>query len=342
MSRPIFTSLFLTFVAGLAGSFSAFAQTKPQSNSEPPQDIDVVRVSTTLVTVPVSVMDRNGRFIPDLKQDQFHLFEDGIEQQIAFFDNAEQPFTVALLLDVSDSAAAKLAQIKDAAAAFVNELRPNDRVMIVTFDKRITILCEATSDCDLLNAAIYRAQSGGGTSLYSAIDLVITKRLKRIRGRKAIVLFTDGVDTTSRDATYESTLRTAEELDALIYAIQFNTYADVAKTQTNPASLDPAQGSSSVVTSKGEALTVAYKRAERYLQLLSDKTAGRFYFAASLGHLKEIFARIAAELREQYSLGFYPSNKSATKSRRELKVKVSLPNVAIRSRRSYIYAAPAQ
>jgi VWFA-related protein len=287
-------------------------------------------------------MDRNGRFIPDLKQDQFRLFEDGVEQRIAFFDNEEQPFTVALLLDVSDSTASKLTQIKDAALAFVNELRADDRVMIVTFDKRITILCEATSDRRVFDEAIRRAQSGGGTSLYSAIDLVITKRLKQIRGRKAIVMFTDGVDTTSRDASYESTLRTAEELDAMIYAIQYDTYADVAKTQVD-ASLDPAQMSSGgVVTSKGEPLNVAYKRAERYLQLMPDKTGGRFYYAASLGHLKGIFARIAAELREQYSLGYYPSKKSATKSRRELKLKVSLPNVAIRSRRSYIYTAPAQ
>lgn len=336
--RCILTFLVLLIIAALSKPLWSHSQI--QKESESPQDIDVVRVSTTLVTVPVSVMDRNGRFIPDLKPDQFQLFEDGVEQQIAFFENAEQPFTVALLLDVSDSTAAKLTQMKDAALAFVNELRADDRVMIVTFDKRITILCEATSDRRVLDEAIRRAQSGGGTSLYSAIDLVITKRLKQIRGRKAIVMFTDGVDTTSSDASYESTLRTAEELDALIYAIQYNTYDDVIKTQM--ASLEAGQIGSGVVTSKGEPLNVAYKRAERYLQLMPDKTGGRFYYAASLGRLKEIFAKIAAELREQYSLGYYPSNKSATKSRRELKVKVSLPNVAIRSRRSYIYAAPAQ
>ena len=340
MRRSVFSFLSLAIVAAIGGAFSADAQSKKQSNPEAPQDADVIRVSTTLVTVPVSVMDRNGRFIPDLKQDQFHLFEDGVEQQIAFFENAEQPFTVALLLDTSDSTAEKFKQIKDAAAAFVNELRADDRVLIMTFDKRITILCEATSDRRVLESAISRAQSGGGTSLYDAIDSVITKRLKQIRGRKAIVLFTDGVDTTSRDASYESTLRTAEELDALIYAIQFNTYADVSKPQGD-ASLDPAQMSSGgVVTSKGEPLNVAYKRAERYLQFLTDRTAGRFFYASSLGYLKGIFARIAAELRERYSLGYYPNNKSAVKARRQVKVQVSLSNVALRYRRSYIYSTP--
>jgi VWFA-related protein len=282
-------------------------------------------------------MDRNGRFIPDLKQHQFQLFEDGVEQQIAFFENAEQPFTVALLLDVSDSTVQKLGQIKDAAAAFVNELRADDRVLIMTFDKRVTILCEASSDRRVLESAIDRAQSGGGTSLYEAIDLMSTK-LKRIRGRKAIVLFTDGVDTTSSTASYEGTLRVAEELDALIYTIRYHTYSYVA----NASVVEWGQIGAQVVTSKGEPLNVAYKRGEAYLQFLSDKTAGRFYNAASLSYLKEIFARTAAELREQYSLGYYPSNKSLTKSRRQLKVRVSLPNVAIRSRRSYIYTAPAQ
>lgn len=334
ISRSVRFFFFLPMLAVLWNPAPVLSQIQKQT--EPPQDVDVIRVNTTVVTVPVRVMDRNGRFIPDLKQHQFQLFEDGVEQQIAFFENAEQPFTVALLLDVSDSTVQKLGQIKDAAAAFVNELRADDRVLIMTFDKRVTILCEASSDRRVLASAIGRAQSGGGTSLYEAIDLMSTK-LKRIRGRKAIVLFTDGVDTTSSTASYEGTLRAAEELDALIYTIRYNTYS----AQTASV-VESGQMGAQVVTSKGEPLNVAYKRGEAYLQFLTDKTAGRFYNAASLSYLKEIFARIAAELREQYSLGYYPSNKSATKSRRELKVRVSLPNVAIRSRRSYIYTAPAQ
>jgi Ca-activated chloride channel family protein len=337
ISRTLGAS-FLQLLLATILSVSTFAQDKkPTPPAEP--DVDVLRVDTTLVTVPVSVMDHNGRFIPDLKQDHFHMFEDGVEQQIAFFENAEQPFTVALILDVSDSTVAQLAQIKNAAAAFISELRADDRVMVVTFDKRITILCEPTSDRQLLGTAINRAQSGGGTSLYGAVDLVVRERFKRIRGRKAIVLFTDGVDTTSQNATYESTLHTAEELDALIYTIRYNTYADVAGAEKTSV-MDPVQGTTQMGTPRGESLTVAYKRGENYLKLLSDKTAGRSYDAASLDRLKEIFAKIAAELRQQYSLGFYPSNKSSTKRVRQLKVKVTEPNVVVRSRKTYLYSAP--
>ncbi|HZI49277.1 MAG TPA: VWA domain-containing protein [Pyrinomonadaceae bacterium] len=327
-------SQLILFVATIfLTSVSPSLSLQQETDSPAQQEDDVVRVTTSLVTIPVSVMDRNGRFVSGLEQNQFHLFEDGIEQHIAFFDGAEQAFTVALMLDVSDSTKEKLDEIKNAARAFIDELKENDRVMVVVFDKNITVMCEPTSDRTLVNLAIDRARWGGGTSLYDAVELMATKQLRRIRGRKAIVLFTDGVDTTSSGATYEGTLRAAEELDALIYSIQYNTY-DV---ETPP--LPDGQPAAPVVTSTGEPLSVAYKRAGVYLQSLSDKTAGRFYSATGLKYLRQIFSRIAAELRQQYSLGYYPSNKSAAKRRRDLKVRVNLPGVALRYRRSYIYAA---
>jgi len=327
-------ALSLGLIISLGSSITAIAQVQEPRQPVENQDVEVIKVSTTLVTVPVSVMDPNGRFIADLKQDQFHLFEDGVEQRIAFFENAEQPFTIALMLDVSDSAKEKLAQIKSAATAFIGELKENDRVMVMSFDKNITVLCGPTADRKLVTSAIERLRAGGGTSLYDAVDLMAARQLKKIRGRKAIVLFTDGVDTTSNLATFESTLRAAEELDALIYSIQYNTYNDVAQTQTVPA----GEMGNQVVTSRGEPLSVAYKRAGIYLQTLSENSAGRFYHAAGLNYLKGIFSRIAAELREQYSLGYYPSNKSEDKKKREVRVRVSMPSVALRYRRSYIYS----
>lgn len=329
--RSAVTSFLLT-----AAAASIAAQEKPPPQ---PQDLDVIRINTTLVTVPVRVMDRNGRFIAGLQQEQFHLYEAGIEQKIAVFESANSPFTVALLLDVSDSTVNRFRQIKDAAAEFTTQLRPDDRVLLMTFDKRISVLCELTSDRHRLASAINRAQSGGGTSLYDAIDSVILSRLSKVRGRKAIVVFTDGVDTTSRVATYEGTLRAAEELDALIYGVKFDTYGDVTQSQTTIA--DPTQTKAEVIASTGERLDVAYQRGTRYLRLLSDKTAGRFYNATGLDQLRQIFSNVAAELREFYSVGFYPGARPGAKRTRELRIKVSVPNVAVRHRRSYVYAAPS-
>jgi Ca-activated chloride channel homolog len=315
----------------LAISSSSAQKQKPlTTDNQQITDDDVVRISTNLVTVPIGVMDHQGRFVSDLKEEQFHLFEDGVEQKIAYFESAEKPFTVALLLDTSDSTQFKLKDIQDAALVFVDQLRPDDRVMVAAFDKSISILAKATSDRGVLESAIRRAQTGGGTGLYNAIDVIIRHRLSRIRGRKAIVLFTDGVDTGTKGPTYESTLHLSEELDALVYAIQYNTYDETARKALD---MD-----AQAMTAKGERLDVAYARAERYLRLLSDKTGGRFYSAASQKHLREVFTTIARELREQYSLGYYPKSAGQDAERR-IKVKVSVPGVAVKARRGYVYKA---
>lgn len=296
---------------------------------------DVVRVSTTLVTLPVSVMDRHGRFIPDLQKGQFRIFEDGVEQQISHFESADKPFTVALLLDMSDSTKYKQKDIQAAAKAFVANLRLEDRVILVAFDKNVAVLTGVTNDRQVLHVAIDRLQTGGGTSVYDAVDLVISRHLSRIPGRKAIILFTDGVDTTSR-ATYVSTLRAAEELDALAYTIQYHTIDDTAKDSQSYA-LATSQIVVDVRTSKGELLSSAYKRANLYLRLLSDKTGGRFFYADTLENLRESFERIAKELRQQYSIGYYPKKQSPGGGRRQIKVQVNVPDAVVRARKSYLY-----
>ena len=173
---------------------------------------DVVRIDTNLVTVPVSVMDRQGRFIGDLLRAQFKVFENDVEQKIIHFEPTEKPFTVALVLDTSASTFFHLWEIKEAAIAFAKQLRPQDRVLVVTFDRQVLLLTEATNNQNVVTETIEQnAVTGDTTRLYDAIDLVITQRLNKIDGRKAIVLFTDGVDTSSYKATYQSTLRDVEE-----------------------------------------------------------------------------------------------------------------------------------
>src|SRR5258706_175440 len=141
----------------------------------------------------------------------------------------------------------RLALIPTAAAAIVliDQLRTDDRVLVAAFDKRVTLLTEATSNRRVLHDAIRRAQTGGGTGLYNAIDMIVNQRLSRVRGRKAIVVFTDGVDTSSAGATYESTVRLAEELDAMVYPIQYNTYDDVTKIAKSGAGVQ-------LLTARGE------------------------------------------------------------------------------------------
>jgi Ca-activated chloride channel family protein len=208
---------------------------QPSSTSQQkagPEEVsegDIVRVNTTLVSIPVSVMDRDGKYIPNLRKEEFRIWEDGVEQQVAYFASTEKPFTVALLIDTSGSTRFKLEEIQDAAIAFVNQLRADDRVMVVSFNDKIRVLTsQPTSDRALLRNAIRQTEAGSGTRLYDAVDQVINQQLSHIEGRKAIVLFTDGVDTTSKHARYEDNVRDAEELDALIYPVEYDTSSDMS------------------------------------------------------------------------------------------------------------------
>src|ERR1041385_8133288 len=207
-------------------------QPAPPQTQQPtgPEEVDagdIIKVNTTLVTLPVSVMDRDGRYVPNLRKEDFRLWEDGTEQQVAFFSSVDKPFSVVLMIDTSGSTRFRLEDIQDAAIAFTNQLRPDDRVMIVSFDDQVHVLSEFTSDRNRLRDAIRRTRTGDGTKLYDAVDMVMNQRLNTVSGRKAIVLFTDGVDTTSNHASYATNVRDAEELDALIYPVQYDTYADM-------------------------------------------------------------------------------------------------------------------
>lgn len=217
-------------VLGGANRNSNEQKPETQQKDAGPEEVgegDVVKVETTLVSIPVSVMDRDGKYIPDLTKDDFRVWEDGVEQRVAYFASTEKPFTVALLIDTSGSTRFRLDEIQNAAITFIEQLRPDDRVMVVSFSDKIRVLAEPTNDRYRLRDAIRRTEPGDGTRLYDAVDQVENQYFNKIEGRKALVLFTDGVDTTSKHASYESTLRDAEEMDALIYPVEYDTAGDM-------------------------------------------------------------------------------------------------------------------
>jgi len=327
---------------------------EPASNG--PEEVeagDVIKVNTTLVTLPVSVLDRDGKYIPNLRKEDFRLWEEGIEQNVAFFSSVDKPFSLVLMIDTSGSTRFRIEDIQDAAITFVNQLRPDDQVMVMSFDDDVRVLSEFTNDRYRLRDAIRRTRTGNGTRLYDAVDMVINQRLARISGRKAVILFTDGVDTTSRRADYADNIRDAEELDALIYPVQYDTFMDVggggstwpgtSRRSSSPADIlaqilggmgrgGGGRGRGGVGNSRGD-----YETANRYLQELSERTGARSYQADSIQNLGTAFANIAEELRRQYSLGYYPKSPAQAGERRQIRVRVNQPNLAVRTRDSYVF-----
>jgi Ca-activated chloride channel family protein len=324
---------------------------------------DVIRVNTTLVTIPVSVMDRDGRYVPNLQKEEFRVWEDGVEQEVAFFQSVDKPFSVVLMIDTSPSTQFRLEDIQDAAISFVNQLRSDDRVMVVSFNDDIKILSEFTTDRRKLERAIQRSKTDDGTRLYDAVDMVINQQLSRVQGRKAIVLFTDGVDTTSRRASYQSNIMDAQELDALIYSVQYDTSQDMGGGGGNFPPMGPGdvwgqilggifgggrrggghrggggypRGGGGYPQGRGTARD-DYELGNQYLLELANSSGGREYHAESLQNMSDAFANVAEELRRQYSIGYYPKRPPQAGQRRQIKVRAKQPNLAVRARDSYIF-----
>lgn len=329
--------------------------TTNNKDSEVIEDDEVIKVETNLVTIPVTVLDRDGRFVSGLQKQNFQIFEDGIQQQVEYFASLETPFTVVLLLDVSASTQFKIEEIQNAAITFVNQLRQNDRVAVISFDEKIHVLAEATNNRAVLRDAILQAKFGGGTSLYEAVDFAINKQLRSIQGRKAVVLFTDGVDTTSKRATYQTTVKEAEELDAMVYPIRYDTSSDMNSGMGGGGTSNPPQnrrrggggwgqiigailtgGSINIGGGVGGSSKEDYEKAQKYLQDLAQASGGRHFEASSTYNLDSAFAGIAEELRRQYSIGYYPEKVGQPGQRKQIKVRVDKTNAVVRAKNSYI------
>lgn len=297
-------------------------------------DVDeesIIRTATSLISVPAVVMDRNGRYIPNLRKEDFRIYEDGLEQELAYFAPVEKPFTVALMLDASGSTQGRLAQLRAAANAFISQLRPDDRLLVITFDGSIHLLTESATVSVIRNTKLRIPQVSDGTVLYDAVDFVLNTRLSQIQGRKAIILFTDGVDMSSK-ATYKQNIRDAEEKDILIYTVQYNTLPELPARLATIAN-DKAR------EKVRERMMKKYGLSEPYMRALAEKTGGRFYRAEGLPDIQQAFSAITQELGMQYSLGYYPKGSAAQGEQRTIKVRVRQPNLVVRARDSYTAGA---
>ncbi len=306
---------------------------KPAQEDEPNvDDNDVVRVSTSLITVPAEVMDRSGRFIGHLNKDDFRIFENGVEQDLAYFASVDQPFTVALLLDVSGSTKSRLEAIRSAANTFISRLRPNDRLLLVSFDGKVNVLAESVTLNQLRKMRVRLDAVNDGTVLYDTVNFALNQRLAAIKGRKAIVLLTDGVDGGSKQAGYKQNIRDAEESSVVIYTVRYNTLPDL------PERLSQIKDAKTRERLRVK-MTRDYIAGGTYLQSLSDRTGGRLYDAESLTDVPRAFSAITEELGRQYSLGYYPKGQTQPGEKRDIKVRTRTANLVVHARASYVVGA---
>ena len=328
--------LSLSLTLGLANPIRIAAQ---QSQPDDP-----IRVQTTLVSVPVIVSDRQGRYISDLKAVDFKLFQDRIEQKVSYFDAAEEPLNVALLIDTSKSTRPVMDDIRRAGVKFLKELRLQDRAMIVSADYDVHVLSQLTSDRKALEKAVGSARTGEeiGTVLRDAVAEVIHRSFKQVDGRKAIILLSDGKDVGSR-IHEQDLLDEAAESGAMIYTVYFETgflrrgWIDATtfprrRVWVGPNRVPPQQPRRN--ERRRQRVEMKNEQAVSFLEKLADVSAGRYYTSDG-SDLKKTFNLIAEELRHQYRLGFYPDNGKIDGQRHTLRVEVTAVDAVVRARRSY-------
>lgn len=216
----MFASLVLVALACV--TFAQAVGSAPSHDVQRPKGEEPIRLNASLVQVPAVVTDRSGRFVTDLSRGDFNISEDGKHQEISLFAAVKQPFSAVLVLDTSNSAADRLRVIQNAAVSFTGQLRPGDRVMVIAFDNEVRQLSDFTDDRVELERAIRGTESGFGKLLYEAMTRAL-ENLRDVEGRRAVILFSDGVDMRSIEATAEGTTKLAEETGAVIYVARFET-----------------------------------------------------------------------------------------------------------------------
>jgi Ca-activated chloride channel homolog len=293
----------LALVIALAASAALAAQ------QQPPR----IRVGVELVTLNVTVTEGAGKYVTDLQQEDFDVFEDGAKQKLTFFSRSKQPIALALLMDTSASMEEKLAIAQEAAIGFARQLRKEDEAEVIDFDSQVRILAPFTNDAPALEKAIRQTQPNGSTSLYNAIYISL-KELKKQKAksaedirRQAIIVLSDGDDTSSL-IEYDEVLDLAKRSETAIYAVGLR---------------------------QGETGRREFQEAEFVLRQLSQETGGRAFFPTEARQLPGIYQSIADELSSQYSMAYTSTNPRRDGAWRRVVVKVNRPGATARTKLGY-------
>jgi len=319
-----------------------------------------IRLDTDLVSIDVIVTDRSGnRGTAGLKAEDFVVFEDNVRQKITSFSTTDVPFNLVLLIDTSGSTHDELTLMRRAARRFLDELRPQDRISVIQFNKEVELLKNLTSDRLKIEDALNLLKPGGGTSFYDALQLSIEEVLEKVQGRKAIIALTDGVDSYGY-TTYEQVRPLLEKSRTTLYFLELDTEAfaeaammrdcrernhfEFSAKQLKKYVKEYLEGGDESNYEEHCSLSPLermqinrrlYQAARRELREIAKTTGGRVYPVKQIQQLEPAYSQIAAELRTQYSLAYYPSNEKHDGKWRTLRVEIKRPGFMVNTRPGY-------
>jgi Ca-activated chloride channel homolog len=299
-------------------------------------------INTRLVTLDATVIDWRDRLVGDLKQDEFRVWEDGVEQEVTHFTVEERPIRVALLLDASGSMqyGNKMAMAVESAKQFLDYLKPEqDKAALIVFTDLVNKLSGFTNDFSRLKAMLDKVQAEGGTAINDTLDAV-APMFEEETGRKAIVLITDGLDEHS-STLIDDAIEKVRRAGVKVYSIgifdndYFNREMQEAiqppsTTVTKAPDVDPTDA-----RKKRRTFERGSDVRKIVFEGMADATGGAVFFPEKLSQLPVVFHRIADELRNMYALGYIPTNKTRDGKWRDIKVETTRGGLTVRTRRGY-------
>ncbi|MBK5255097.1 MAG: VWA domain-containing protein [Vicinamibacteria bacterium] len=298
MSRPT-----AALTIGLAVALASMGASAPQTQQRPPL---VIGAEVEVVSVPVLVFDKGGRFVSDLKKEEIQIFEDGVLQDITYLGTSTGedriPLSIALTLDTSGSMQPSIDFLKEAATYFTGKLEDSDQALVVSFNESVKSSSEFTGDTDRMDSFINGLQVWGGTALYDAV-LYSLDRLRDRPGRKALILLSDGDDNGASSASKGQVTAMAKAVEVSIYAVGIQGFD----------------------TPKG------------FLKNLAQDTGGAYYFPSKVAELIQVFEAISKDLKNNYLIAYSPK-RSADNTYRKIEVKVARPEITVRVRPGYMAA----
>jgi len=306
-----------------------------------------IRVEVDMVSLPVVVTDKNGR--TDLRREDFKVLDEGVQQEIAGFAAVTEPVSVALMIDTSGSTEFQLERIQDEAILFVKSLKAEDSVAILSFADQVELLEPFSIYREKNPEAIRRVKPGGLSAVYEAVWLAIENVLEHEYGRKALVLFSDGVDNRSETVSREETLDLARRTESPIYCVYFNTDEDRYKRM--PRIIDPIVEPLHELHLRSQWPPFGrpggmgkkhpeYAAGHDYLAKLAQYSGGMLMDTKGIEDLRTAFGRVARELASQYSVGYYPNNMKRDGKFHKVEVRINRPGLTARTRQGYF--APQQ
>ena len=274
------------------------------------QETPTFKATTQIVSVPATVLDSQGRLVPNLEQDEFTVLDNAKPQTITFFQNETQPFTVVVMLDYSASMTNSLDLLRAAAEQFLLRMLPRDKGQVGAFSDRIEFSGAFTNDRDDLISALRDLQYGNPTRLWDAVDQSIDM-LKPVEGRKIVLVFTDGDDTYSKTG-FGTVLDHAKQNEVMVYAIGLqSTYFNGQR--------------------------MVRSQPDRSLKKIAEETGGGYFELKKTDELAPTFTRVAQELHSLYTIGFSPAMLDGKEHKLDLKMKQA--GMVARARKTYIASA---